>query len=139
VSRRSGKDTESRGRTREDLPSAGGVKNDTAGLRAKGNLRAKRLDPSHRANAPPTAVADPALSGEDAYVSANVSSPGPQAGGATTSRSGLRGLTQQSSGCKALDGPAIRPKTPLAVESSVGKPAAPVAPNAGMGKRARRC
>jgi len=40
-----------------------------------------------------------------------------------------------SSGHKALDGPATRPMTPLAVENSVGKPAAPVAPNVGMGKR----
>jgi hypothetical protein len=39
---------------------------------------------------------------------------------------------------KALDGPATRPKTPLAVENGVGKPAAPErgAPNVGMGKRA---
>jgi hypothetical protein len=29
------------------------------------------------------------------------------------------------SGRKALDGPATRPKTPLAVENGVGKPAAP--------------
>lgn|GEM_PF-2539717 len=41
----------------------------------------------------------------------------------------------KSSDRKALDGPATRPMTPLAVENSVGKPAAPVAPNAGMGKR----
>src|SRR5436190_22845059 len=37
-----------------------------------------------------------------------------------------------------LDGPATRPKTPLAVENSVGKPAAAregVAPYVGMGKR----
>ena len=35
------------------------------------------------------------------------------------------------------DGPATRPKTPLAVENGVGKPAAPEkgAPNAGSGKR----
>jgi hypothetical protein len=30
----------------------------------------------------------------------------------------------------------MRPDTPLAVENSVGKPAAEQAPNAGMGKRA---
>jgi hypothetical protein len=66
----------------------------------------------------------------------NVSLPGSQAGGATTSRSELRGLTQHSSGRKALDGPAMRPTTPLAVENSVGKPAAFAAPNAGPGKRA---
>ena len=38
----------------------------------------------------------------------------------------------------ALDGPATRPMTPLAVENSVGKPAADQAPNAGTGKRAWR-
>ena len=38
---------------------------------------------------------------------------------------------------KALDGPATRPITPLAVENGVGNPAAPEtgAPNAGPGKR----
>ena len=44
----------------------GDVKNDTADLWTKGNLRVKRRDPWHRANARPEAVADPALSGEDA-------------------------------------------------------------------------
>jgi hypothetical protein len=45
---------------------AGDVKNDTAGLRAKGNLRVKRSDPWHRANARQSAVAVPALNGRDA-------------------------------------------------------------------------
>ena len=53
-----------------------------------------------------------------------VSLPGSQAGGATTSRSELKSLTQYSSRRKALDGPAMRPDTPLAVENSVGKLAA---------------
>jgi len=46
----------------------------------------------------------------------------------------------KSSDRKALDGPATRPQTPLAVENSVGKLAAPPsgAPNASMGKRAWR-
>jgi len=44
----------------------GDVKNDTAGLWTKGNLRVKRRDPWHRANALPEAAAVPALSGEDA-------------------------------------------------------------------------
>jgi hypothetical protein len=41
---------------------------------------------------------------------------------------------------KTLDGPATRPKTPLAVENGVGKPAAAArcAPNVGTGKRAWR-
>ena len=44
----------------------------------------------------------------------------------------------KSSGGDALDGPATRPETPLAVENSVGKLAALEAPNASMGKRAWR-
>ena len=35
---------------------------------------------------------------------------------------------------KTLDGPATRPITPLAVENSVGEPAAHEAPNVGIGK-----
>ena len=44
----------------------GDVKNNTADLWTKGNLRVKRRDPWHRANARPQAVADPELRGEDA-------------------------------------------------------------------------
>ena len=44
------------------------IKNDTADLWTKGNLRVKRRDPWQRANARPKAVADPALSGEDAEM-----------------------------------------------------------------------
>ena len=44
---------------------AGDGKNATAGLWMKGNLREKRRDPWHRANAPSKAAADPALAGED--------------------------------------------------------------------------
>jgi hypothetical protein len=58
-----------------------------------------------------------------------VSSPGLQAGVATTSLSELKSLTRQFSGRKALNGPATRPTTPLAVENSVGKLAAKWAPN----------
>jgi hypothetical protein len=42
------------------------VKNGTAGLRTKSNLRVKRRDPWHRANAPSKTAADPVLSGQDA-------------------------------------------------------------------------
>jgi hypothetical protein len=45
---------------------AGDVKNGTAGLRTKSNLRVKRRDPWHWANAPSKAVADPVRSGQDA-------------------------------------------------------------------------
>ena len=48
------------------LRTVGDVKNDTADLWTKGNLRVKRRDPWHRANALSQAAADPALSGEDA-------------------------------------------------------------------------
>ena len=98
----------------------------------------KRRDPWLRANALPKAVADPELSGEDA-----------------TKRSHRRVFTwfagrwrnHQSKRAEkphsiiqrreALDGPATRPKTPLAVENGVGKLAAPAraAPNASPGKR----
>ena len=98
----------------------------------------KRRDPWFRANAPSRAVADLELSGEDA-----------------TNKNHRRVFTwfasrwrnhqpkraekphSKFSGRKALDGPATRPKTPLAVENGVGKLAAParVAPNASPGKR----
>ena len=54
------------GKSREKLPSAGDVKNGTAGLRTKSNLRVKRRDPWHRANALSKAAADLALNGQDA-------------------------------------------------------------------------
>jgi len=41
----------------------GGVTNGTADLWMEGNLRVKRRDPWHWANAPSKAVADPELSG----------------------------------------------------------------------------
>jgi len=47
---------------------AGDVKNDTDGVRTKGNLRVKRRDPWHRANEPLKAAADPELNGQDAEM-----------------------------------------------------------------------
>jgi hypothetical protein len=44
----------------------GDVKNAPLTCERKSNLRGKRRDPWHRANAPSKAVADPALSGQDA-------------------------------------------------------------------------
>jgi len=89
--------TRGSGKSREKLPNAGDVKNDTAGLWAKGNLRVKRRDPWPRANAPSEAAADPELNGEDAKKEVTgVSLPGSQAGGATTSRSELKSLTRNS-------------------------------------------
>jgi hypothetical protein len=66
-----------------------------------------------------------------------VSWPGSQAGGATISPSELRGLTREFSDRKALDGPAMRPVTPLAVGNGVGKVAAKWAPNAAKWERER--
>jgi len=45
------------------LRAVGDAKNGTADLSMKGNLRVKRRDPWHRANAQSQAAADPALSG----------------------------------------------------------------------------
>ena len=93
---------------------AGDGKNATAGLWMKSNLREKRRDPWHRANAPSEAAADPELIGKDAEKAVtDVSLPGSQAGGATTSPSELKSLTQHSSDRKALDGPATRPELRL--------------------------
>jgi hypothetical protein len=44
----------------------GDITNDTADLKMKSNLRVKRRDPWHRANALSKAAADPVLIGEDA-------------------------------------------------------------------------
>ena len=46
----------------------GDIKNDTADLSKKGNLRDKRRDPWHRANALSKTAADSALNGEDAEM-----------------------------------------------------------------------
>jgi hypothetical protein len=48
----------------------GDVKNGTADLWTKGNLRDKRRDPWPRANALPEAAADLELAGEDAEMKA---------------------------------------------------------------------
>ena len=65
MSVQTGKDT-SFGRFRENLPQAGDVTNDTAGLYDEGNLRVKRRDPWHEANASSKTMAVLALSGQDA-------------------------------------------------------------------------
>jgi hypothetical protein len=105
--------------------SAGDATNGTAGLQAKGNLRGKRSDPWLWANARrerwPT------------------QSKGSRRGAADCRRVltwfASRWRNHQfkraerphskSSDRKALDGPAMRPVTPLAVENGVGKLAAP--------------
>jgi hypothetical protein len=64
------------------IRAVGDITNDTADLWTKGNLRVKRRDPWHQANAQPKVVADLELSGEDAdKIVADVSLPGSRAGG----------------------------------------------------------
>ena len=58
--------TRGAGNTRENLPSVGGITNGAADLWMKSNLRVKRPDPWHRANALPKAAAVLELSGGDA-------------------------------------------------------------------------
>jgi hypothetical protein len=81
--------------TRETFRNAGDAKNRTAGLSAKGSLRGKRSDPSHRANAPSSTVADPVARAEtrirnDRRVSTWFAPRRPQA----PESSELRGLTR---------------------------------------------
>jgi hypothetical protein len=127
------------GRTREGLPSVGDDK--------KSNRRSVDERQPEREEARPVVPGERAVRdggcpgakrsrrGEEVT---DVSRPGSPAGAANTGRSELKSLTRQFSGRKALDGPATRPVTPLAVENSVGKLAADAAPNASTGKRAWR-
>jgi hypothetical protein len=119
--------------------SVGDAKNGTAGLRAKGNLRGKRSDPWLWANALPGAVADPERGAKRRRASCR----------RVLAWSAVRWRNHQtkraerphskSSGREPLDGPAMRPETPLAVENGVGKRAALCgAPNVRVGKRAWR-
>ncbi len=112
---------------------AGDVEKGTAGLRSKDSLRVKRRDPWRRANAPPKAVADPEPNGQDAKYRRRVLT---WFASRWRNHQPKRAEKPHSKSCcrKARDGPATRPKTPLAVENSVGEPAAHVAPNAGTGK-----
>jgi|GEM_PF-4829098 len=104
----------------------------------KGNLRVKRRDPWSRANAPPKAVAvpDQVVKTRKEHHSRVLA----WFAGRWRNHQSKRAEKphSKSSGGNALDGPATRPVTPLAVENSVGKPAAHEAPNVGPGKRAWR-
>ena len=84
------------GRLRENLPPRRRCRKRHRWPVNESNLRVKRRDPWRGANEQPKAVADLALSGEDAKEITGVSLPGSQAGGATTSRSELKSLTQNS-------------------------------------------
>jgi hypothetical protein len=72
----------------------GDGKNATADLLGKGNLRVKRRDPWLQVNAPSKAAVALRRVGGDAVRFTDVSAPGLQAGGATTSPSELKSLTQ---------------------------------------------
>jgi hypothetical protein len=118
--------------------SASDVKNDTAGLRTKSNLRVKRRDPWRGANALPKAAADLVLSVKTRKISRRRVLTWFASRWRNHQFKQAEKPHSKFSSRKTLDGPATRPKTPLAVENSVGKPAADQAPNVGMGKRAWR-
>jgi hypothetical protein len=101
------------------IPQAGPLACET-----KCNSRVKRSDPWHRANALPKAMAVPVQAVKTRTQVTSVSLPGLQVG--ARKRQSKRAKRPHSKSCrrKALDGPATRPKTPLAVENSVGKLAA---------------
>ena len=82
-------------------------------------------------------MADPAQNGEDAEMQIiNVSLPGSYVGVRKRRPKRAKRPHSKFSGCKALNGPAMRPRiTPLAVENGVGKLAANLAPNVSPGKR----
>jgi len=77
------------------LQTVGDITNDTADLWTKSNLRVKRRDPWHQANARPKAVADLALSGEEAdELSQTCLHPVREPVAATTSPSEPKSLTR---------------------------------------------
>ena len=90
----------------------------------QGNLRVKRRDPWHWANALLRAVADLALSGGDAGESRKRVFTWFVGRWRNHQLKRAEKPHSKSSSRKAMDGPATRPKTPLAVENSVGKLAA---------------
>ena len=98
----------------------------------------KRRDPWPEVNAPPKAVAALGLIGQDVETSyRRVLAWSAGRWRNHQSKQAEKPHSKSSSG-DALDGPATRPETPLAVENSVGKLAALEAPNVSMGKRAWR-
>ena len=100
----------------------------------------KRRDPWHQVNALPKAAADPVLNGQEAKESRSRVLTWFASWWRNHRPKQAEKPHSKSSGRKALDGPATRPKTPLALENGVGKLTAPErgAPTVGMGKRAWR-
>ena len=97
----------------------------------------KRRDPWRRANALPKAAADPKPGGEDAKVNRRRVLTWFVGRWRNHQLKRAEKPHLKFSDRKALDGPATRPKTPLAVENSVGKLAAASkkrAPNSQRGK-----
>jgi hypothetical protein len=107
---------------------------------SENNLRVKRRDPWLRANAPSKAVADPGLVVETRRANHRRVFIWFASWWRNHQLKQAEKPHSKSSVRKALDGPATRPKTPLAVENGVGKLTASErgAPNVGMGKRAWR-
>ncbi len=90
----------------------------------KSNLRVKRRDPWRGENALPKAVAVLELSGQDAVENHRRVLTWFAGRWRNHQSKQAEKPHSKASGGNALDGPATRPKTPLAVENSVGKPAA---------------
>ncbi len=95
----------------------------------KGNLRVKRRDPWPRANAPSKAAADPELIGRDAdqkhsrvwtWFASRWRNHQPKRAEKPHSKSSARAKRETGRPCYEAE------RTPLAVENSVGKPAAPL-------------
>lgn len=116
----------------------GDVEKGTAALRGKGNLRGKRRDPWHRVNAPPTAVAAPEPSGQDAMPRKRVLAwfasgwRNHSLKRAEKPHSTISGPQGPGRPCYEADNSAL----PRRIASGSRQPNA--APNAGTGKRAWR-
>jgi len=124
MSMRIGKET-ALGKSQETFQNAGDVKNGTAGLWAKSNLRVKRSDPWHRANVSRYfGGAVPALNGKDAERSHKRVFTWFASRRCKRQPKRAERPHSKSSGRKALDGPANEAAIPFAAENSVGKPAA---------------
>ena len=91
----------------------------------KSNLRVKRRDPWHGANAPLKAAADPVLmvkTRKQSYRRVLTWFAGRWRNHQSKRAEKPHSIIQRR---ETLDGPATRPKTPLAVENGVGKLTAP--------------
>lgn len=100
----------------------GGATNRISRLQCKSSLRGKRSDPSRKVNGRPTAGAVPAITVPTrADICRRVSTTSGAPLPAGSRRTGRRGLTQQLPAGNGRDSPAMRLKTPHALESGVGE------------------